>query len=189
MFLAPYAVAEGYATQADATSVERSTLAALLRFASPEEAKVLRQQPIDRKRHLRARGEISPQRPEIGDRGRSWVPRNATGSFPHPAAERIFSGMTRRINEESLAWRNGFALPDDLRVWRVINELCSAGICGIVPSRQLLSDCITVIEHRYHHERKASWMTYSTGFAKHLSRPHGNIGRFATTCTTPWPQR
>ncbi|MBW8331134.1 MAG: hypothetical protein K0M40_03860 [Prolixibacteraceae bacterium] len=152
LFLAPYAVAEGYATDADTRSVEKSALSALLRFTTPAEAQVLGRQGLRADAIFELEEKILPNAGEIkiaADLGSLIV---SAGHFPHPAAQRIFSGMARSINANSTGLANRLALPDELRVWRAINELCSIAICGIVPSQKLLYECTTIIEWHYSHE-------------------------------------
>jgi len=152
MFLAPYAVAEGYAIDDDARDLEKSALSALLRFAPPEDAQVLSRQGLRAEEIFELEAKALPDEADIAiaaDLGSLVV---SASHFPHPAAQRVFSGMARSINAKSLGMAYGIALPDEPRVWRAINELCAVALCGVVPTQRLLSECITIIKEYYRYE-------------------------------------
>ena len=153
LFLAPYAVAEGHATEADAIGIRESVQKDLVRFLPPAEAKDVQ------KRELSA-DEIFA----IGEKGlKRWGARielaadigSLVTAFKHlgnSAAERVYSGMAKRI--DGLTFGVGYPscrslMPDDLRVWRAVSELCVPGVCGVVPSQSLKEQCVLALENYY----------------------------------------
>ena len=153
LYLAPYAVAEGHATEADAIGIRENVQKELTRFLPPTEAKDVQKRTLGAD-ELFAVGEKGLERWGVRIQLAADVGSLVTAfkHLGHSAAERLYSGMAKRINGRTFGV--GYPscrsqMPDDLRVWRAVSELCATGVCGVVPSQSLKERCVLAVENYY----------------------------------------